>query len=493
MAIDLQSPGANLAALNSALASILSDKLPSVTQKNYLAKKRLPAAVGDGVLGTPASGTDDSAALQAILDEAFGVNGNGEADLGNTVYRVTSPITVNIGGNRWGRLAIKGGIIQCAINNTSQDCITLKCTASSNAQVRHLTIQDLVMNGQGGASPVERDGLVLSVDAGGDGAIYAFQLINCNIESFGRHNIRLVGDVFEGQMMGGSVRGAGTDGVNVANGASGIISSLGFIGVNFAQNRGAGLNVVTPVNDVYCLRCDFVQNGSWGCLAVNGLRCAIGCHFENNFDLAASFSLAAFQGGLGCNNFCTVISCYGISNSKQTHLYRGNLINNVTMIDCWMSGSGGAATAELVSISGTNPGRRLTMIGCVGIRPTSYSGAHVFDHGVHRPVPKTSNYTLLDGGDNSERGCCFTNEGATGLVTLTLPTAVAGYEASFDVQDADGIKVLAASGDTIRMDGLVSAAAGFAQSTAIGSTLRIRAINATEWIAESSQGTWTVT
>lgn len=84
----------------------------------------------------------------------------------------------------------------------------------------------------------------------------------------------------------------------------------------------------------------------------------------------------------------------------------------------------------------------------------------------------------------------YTNEGAAAKIVFNLPTAVAGYTYTFVVQDADGIDVTAAAGDTIRFAGTVTAAAGTITSTTIGSTITLVAINATEWIATSLMGTW---
>ena len=86
----------------------------------------------------------------------------------------------------------------------------------------------------------------------------------------------------------------------------------------------------------------------------------------------------------------------------------------------------------------------------------------------------------------------LTNEGATAQNYHTLPTAVAGLDFEFVVQDSDGIRVVAAAGDTIQDVGTVSAAAGYIQSTTIGSVIRLKAINATQWVVMSKMGTWTV-
>jgi len=92
-----------------------------------------------------------------------------------------------------------------------------------------------------------------------------------------------------------------------------------------------------------------------------------------------------------------------------------------------------------------------------------------------------------------ESNTLYTNEGATAKAYLTLPTAAAGLRYSFIVQDTDGLRIVANAGDTIRSNTSVSAAAGFAEATAIGATMTLVAINATEWISTSTLGTWTIT
>lgn len=91
-----------------------------------------------------------------------------------------------------------------------------------------------------------------------------------------------------------------------------------------------------------------------------------------------------------------------------------------------------------------------------------------------------------------ESGSIYSNEGASALDVFTLPPAAQGLRFSFMVEDADGIKVVAGTGDTIQVAASVSAAAGHAQNTTIGSSLTLVALNATEWMAISAVGTWTV-
>lgn len=85
----------------------------------------------------------------------------------------------------------------------------------------------------------------------------------------------------------------------------------------------------------------------------------------------------------------------------------------------------------------------------------------------------------------------LTNEGTTAVNYHTLPTATAGYLLTFCDQDADGIRITANTADTIRVIDKVTAAAGYIQSTTIGSCVTLTAINAVEWFATSITGTWT--
>jgi hypothetical protein len=94
----------------------------------------------------------------------------------------------------------------------------------------------------------------------------------------------------------------------------------------------------------------------------------------------------------------------------------------------------------------------------------------------------------------AQTGDVFTNEGAGAEVNHNLPTAVAGLIYTFVVQAAQNLRVTAAAGDTIRVAGSVSGAAGNIVNATVGGTVTILAINATEWIALGAPaGTWTVT
>lgn len=93
---------------------------------------------------------------------------------------------------------------------------------------------------------------------------------------------------------------------------------------------------------------------------------------------------------------------------------------------------------------------------------------------------------------SSESGKILTNEGAGAENYHNLPDAESGLTYTFYCQNANGIRAVAAAGDTIRLAGNVSAAAGYTNSTTVGSSVTLVSINATEWVATSFHGTWNV-
>lgn len=85
----------------------------------------------------------------------------------------------------------------------------------------------------------------------------------------------------------------------------------------------------------------------------------------------------------------------------------------------------------------------------------------------------------------------LTNEGTTAKNYHTLPAGQTSWTYTFVVQDADGLRITANTGDTIRVIDKVTAAAGYIESTTIGSVVTLVAINSDEWIATSIHGVWT--
>jgi hypothetical protein len=90
----------------------------------------------------------------------------------------------------------------------------------------------------------------------------------------------------------------------------------------------------------------------------------------------------------------------------------------------------------------------------------------------------------------NESGSIITNEGDANGSNIILPTAQAGLMITAYVQAAQTLTVTANTADTIRIGSSVTAAAGSITSATVGSSLTLVAINATEWVATASVGSW---
>lgn len=185
-------------------------------------------------------------------------------------------------------------------------------------------------------------------------------------------------------------------------------------------------------------------------------------------------------------------------------------VANITLAPHMMISSAG-----LVGIGTTSPDRKLDVLDASNpqLRLTYTDGSVYTDFQtdssgnltitptgtkvtIAKPVLTTvlvSAKTTTTSPTSTDSGTLYTNEGATSEVTFNLPTAVAGLAYTFYVQDTDGLKIVANTGDTIRIGGVVSASAGYAESLVVGSSLTLTAINATEWVATSFIGSWSLT
>jgi len=136
----------------------------------------------------------------------------------------------------------------------------------------------------------------------------------------------------------------------------------------------------------------------------------------------------------------------------------------------------------------------------VKFRVDKSGGTHFLEeverHGFDNPGVLEANSTGTVGSPNiialDECGKRFTNTGATAQVGHTLPPARAGLvPITFIVTDADGIRILAAAGDKIRIAATESAVAGYIEATTIGNTVTLVPVDDTTWYAIAHEGTWT--
>ena len=91
----------------------------------------------------------------------------------------------------------------------------------------------------------------------------------------------------------------------------------------------------------------------------------------------------------------------------------------------------------------------------------------------------------------AESGTIITNAGAGGAFAYTLPAAVAGMNYCFVVMAAQELRATPVGDDVININGTAADAAEYWTANAVGETLCIQAVDATNWIAFSYTGTWT--
>lgn len=122
---------------------------------------------------------------------------------------------------------------------------------------------------------------------------------------------------------------------------------------------------------------------------------------------------------------------------------------------------------------------------------TDFAKAETYDYSFPDVSPPSGDYAAYEL-TTAKNGETVINQGATELLVANLPAYETGLSYMFYVADANGIRVKARSGTVISIGSSDSASGGYAQSTTVGSFLKIRAIN-NKWVAETSTGTWTLT
>lgn len=147
-----------------------------------------------------------------------------------------------------------------------------------------------------------------------------------------------------------------------------------------------------------------------------------------------------------------------------------------TNVGSWLKvkllGSSGASSQEWV----------VTEIGGLWTDGTSNFGPTATD----TVIDRTADLTLTA----ANVGITYTNSGASALVTLTLPAAVAGMRYRFVCIDADGLKIQAVGSDLIYHGTSVSSAAGSLSSNTIVSTVELVALSGGRWVTFAPTGLW---
>lgn len=101
---------------------------------------------------------------------------------------------------------------------------------------------------------------------------------------------------------------------------------------------------------------------------------------------------------------------------------------------------------------------------------------------------KTAAYTVT----TTDNGTVFTNEGATGAITVSLPAATVGLFYDFVVKAAQELRIDPNGTETIALPTGVQQAAGkYISADADGEFIRIVCVKTGQWNVLGSVGTWT--
>ena len=304
---------------------------------------------GDGV-------ADDSLPLQAALDAAFATNGPGFLTIPPGTYKVTKSLRVVTFEGQKGDITRRHGVIAHGARLVSAipDGGNV-FEFISHATVRFLLIEGLDIVGGG------REGHGISLECEHkDHYLYNFCLRDVTVQGCGGDGCRMMGNVFEGQVINTYLRDNKKNGMTLGHGArAGILSAIHVFGCVFGQNGQYGVEMVNGCYDAGFHGCYFLLNGKHGLAALNGCTLLSNCGFENNHESAASFD----KGGAGIylQGFGTLIGCTAYSMFNQKRLLDAYVVGQFVMIGCAGSGDARAKGAGLARISGEKTARATIM------------------------------------------------------------------------------------------------------------------------------------
>lgn len=151
----------------------------------------------------------------------------------------------------------------------------------------------------------------------------------------------------------------------------------------------------------------------------------------------------------------------------------------------WFSMTAGTqvqwASSTTDSVSGVDTGIKRNAVAVVEVNNGTAGGFGLLLAG-RVVTAKTSNYTVV----TADKSTFFSNTGAAGGVTFTLPTAAVGNTYEFYRDANQTVTIVAGASTTIRVGASVTAAAGNITLDAVGSRIRLVAISTTQWVGDLS-------
>jgi len=187
------------------------------------------------------------------------------------------------------------------------------------------------------------------------------------------------------------------------------------------------------------------------------------------------------------------VTLNGVLYTQGSHHFSCNSYRNVPR--CIVEAAGGTASTylnEYFEAIGTGKFSGLHLDSIVTFRELGKRGTFIRTNNLEFRAgqPAVFDSAVSVALSENDSGGTFTNVGAAAQVVYTLPAAAKGLTFEFICMDADGLKIQTTSNDVIRIAGSVSTNNGSATSTAVGTSIRITAVDSTNWIAQSASGAW---
>lgn len=297
--------------------------------------------------GTPVPPTPDSdfqTALQNAVDSNSVLTLTGDVTL-------EAPVAIKIKDSFQGWFGLDGAMHKINSRVSGQPALRFYMDGSVPAGVcaRSMFVGNLKFQGAG------NEDALLQIDvARPDKWLVNPELRTIYCEGSGNVGIRLMGDLFEGNLYGVSTMNCKGDGVHLANLEGGVMSAMRWFGGTQRQNGGHGIlyEGYDGPHDMRLFGLYFCENGKNGINALCGLELVDACGFENNHGGAAIYA----------ENFCYLRKCTGSTYGPQPWLLQGYVVGEFSLDTCSVAGYNGGAPkiAQLtgggtVRLVGTDP------------------------------------------------------------------------------------------------------------------------------------------